>query len=347
MVAAKHDWGKRTAVRPKALIGVDLDEHSGSAGRCREEAHSRWVFVGLDGGLRFVELVMGFEEKRGVDLWVDRRQSLMTSSIRFTSTATGIESLAEERDAGRRRVVGLEVGTNQVFQKSEERTFSIPNSGNSNSNKPTSKQVKLSGRTGMLILYTPSFVAAAASFCLFPHGCFRFMLLNSALTIHFFKRIFEVLFVHKYSSSMVLDTVILISPSYFATTANMIYAQRLAPQFPEPLIDLKYPGTALFLVGIFGNFYHHYLLSKLRGKDDKGYKIPRGGFFNLVMCPHYLFEILVFFGLSFISQTLYSFSVAISSALYLMGRSYATRKWYLSKFENFPEEVKALIPYVF
>ena len=157
----------------------------------------------------------------------------------------------------------------------------------------------------------------------------------------------QVLFIHKYSGTMVLDTVIFITLSYLLSSATMIYAQHLTDGLPETPIDLKYPGIALFLVGIGGNFYHHFLLSKLRREDEKEYKIPKGGLFNLVICPHYLFEIIGFFGVSFISQTLYAFSFTLGSALYLMGRSYATRRWYLSKFENFPDDVKALIPFVF
>ncbi|KAK9283305.1 hypothetical protein L1049_011543 [Liquidambar formosana] len=146
---------------------------------------------------------------------------------------------------------------------------------------------------------------------------------------------------------MVLDDAILISTTYFLSTASMIYAQHQTPVFLEPSNDLKYPGIVLFLMGISGNLYHHYLLSKLREEGDKEYKIPKGGLFHLVICPHYLFEILGFLGVSFISQTLYAFSLVIGVALYLMGRSYATKRWYLAKFEDFPSHVKALIPYVF
>ncbi|KAA8534613.1 hypothetical protein F0562_032128 [Nyssa sinensis] len=218
---------------------------------------------------------------------------------------------------------------------------------NVNSQKSSAKQIKLSSTTGMLILYTPAFLAGVASFCIYPDGGTRFLLVESALTIHFFKRVFEVLFVHKYSGGMILDSVMLISFFYFIATVGMIYFQHLTQGFPEPSIDLKYLGLVLFLVGICGNFYHHYLLSKLREKNEKGYKIPKGGLFNLVLCPHYFFEILTFLGISFISQTMFSYSCAVGSAFYLMGRSYVTRKWYISKFENFPKEVKALIPYVF
>ncbi|XP_043702986.1 3-oxo-5-alpha-steroid 4-dehydrogenase 1-like [Telopea speciosissima] len=209
------------------------------------------------------------------------------------------------------------------------------------------KEITISSRTGMLILYTPAFLAGVASFAIFPDKDLRFMLVSAALSIHFFKRVLEVLFIHKYSGRMVLDSVILISLSYFISTVSMIYAQHLTEGIPEPALDLKYVGVALFLVGISGNFYHHYLLSRLREKSDHGYKIPKGGLFNLVICPHYLFEIVGFVGVSFISQTVYSFSFTMGTILYLIGRSYVTRKWYLSKFKNFPKEVKCLIPFLF
>ncbi|KAL4291460.1 hypothetical protein GQ457_14G021010 [Hibiscus cannabinus] len=135
--------------------------------------------------------------------------------------------------------------------------------------------------------------------------------------------------------------------SYFLVSSSLIYTQILNQGFPEPSIDLKYPGIVLFLIGIGGNFYHHYLLSKLRTKGDKDYKIPKGGLFELVIFPHYLFEILGFFGISLISQTFYSFLVTLGCALYLMCRSYVTRRWYISMFDDFPNKVKALIPYVF
>ncbi|XP_042492611.1 very-long-chain enoyl-CoA reductase-like isoform X1 [Macadamia integrifolia] len=213
---------------------------------------------------------------------------------------------------------------------------------------PLKKKKKIvSSRTGMLFLYTPAFLAAVSSLAIFPDEGLRFMLVDAALSIHFFKRVLEVLFIQKYSGRMVLDSVIPITLSYFVSTASLIYAQHLTQGIPEPAFDLKYVGVTLFLVGIVGNFYHHYILSRLRGKGEKGYKIPRGGMFNLVICPHYLFEILGFVGVSFISQTLYSFSFTMGTILYLIGRSYATRKWYLSKFDNFPKEVKCLIPFLF
>jgi very-long-chain enoyl-CoA reductase len=38
--------------------------------------------------------------------------------------------------------------------------------------------------------------------------------------------------------------------------------------------------------------------------------------------------------------------VASGTAAYLAGRSCATRRWYESKFEDFPDSIKALVPYI-
>uniref|UniRef100_A0A6N2LN94 3-oxo-5-alpha-steroid 4-dehydrogenase C-terminal domain-containing protein n=1 Tax=Salix viminalis TaxID=40686 RepID=A0A6N2LN94_SALVM len=218
---------------------------------------------------------------------------------------------------------------------------------NLSSAKSSREQIKLSSRTGMLVFYVPALLSGVASFVLYPNHDPRLFLVKAALTIHFFKRTIEVLFVHRYSTSgVVLDSAILISCSYFSATSSMIYGQYLTQGFPEPKVDLKYPGVLLFLVGIIGNLYHHLVLASLRTKSDKEYKIPRDGLFGLVICPHYLFEVLGFIGIFFISQTLYPLCFTLGTIVYLMGRSYATRRWYISKFEDFPKDVKALVPYI-
>ncbi|KAM3392034.1 hypothetical protein ACQJBY_013268 [Aegilops geniculata] len=216
-------------------------------------------------------------------------------------------------------------------------------------NKGGTGGAQLAGRHGMLVAYAPALVAAAASFVV-PGAVegLRAELLAAALAVHFLKRVLEVLFIHRYSGNMPLNTALTISSSYLLSAITMIYAQHLAVELPDPTTNLLYPGMLLFAVGIAGNFYHHYLLSQLRkgGDDDKGYKIPKGGLFEFVTCPHYLFEITGFFGFAMISQTVYALTMASGTAAYLVGRSFATRRWYKSKFEEFPASIKALVPYI-
>ncbi|TVU41496.1 hypothetical protein EJB05_15022, partial [Eragrostis curvula] len=211
--------------------------------------------------------------------------------------------------------------------------------------------VLLPSRDGMFVIYAPAaLIAVMASFAVtgMVQGA-RTQVLAAALATHFLKRVLEVLFLHRYSGSMPLAIALIVSSAYLLITGNMIYVQHLSHGLPDPAVNMLYPGMVVFAFGITGNFYHHYLLARLRvsGADGKGYKIPRGGLFELVTCPHYLFEIMGFFGFAMISQTLYALAVALGIMANLTGRSCATRKWYASKFEDFPMKIRALVPYVF
>lgn len=58
-----------------------------------------------------------------------------------------------------------------------------------------SQQTSLSAKTGMLLAYIPAFMASVSFFWIFPSHDLRFLLLSSALALHFFKRLFEVCYI--------------------------------------------------------------------------------------------------------------------------------------------------------
>ncbi|KAJ6901517.1 hypothetical protein NC651_019323 [Populus alba x Populus x berolinensis] len=155
----------------------------------------------------------------------------------------------------------------------------------------------------------------------------------------------EVLFIHRYSGGVDVESLTPITLSYFTSSVFVIYAQHLAQGLPEPAVDLKYPGIVLFLIGIIGNFYHHRLLSKLRSNNDKEYKVPKGGLFDLVICPHYLFEILAILGIS-----LHSSNIVCLFFLHWInslpdGEELCHEEMVPFKVQRFSRDVKALIPF--
>eukprot|EP00252_Welwitschia_mirabilis_P005556 TRINITY_DN1601_c0_g1_i1.p1 TRINITY_DN1601_c0_g1~~TRINITY_DN1601_c0_g1_i1.p1 ORF type:complete len:304 (+),score=19.32 TRINITY_DN1601_c0_g1_i1:66-977(+) len=207
---------------------------------------------------------------------------------------------------------------------------------------------KLQSRNGMLLCYGPALLLSSA--CLFltapASATIRLRGLAAALSLHFLKRELEVVFLHRYSGFMALRECVVISSSYLLSSANLLYAQQLSEAAAPPQTDLRLLGFGLYLVGLAGNFYHHSLLAGLRKEGQKQYVMPRGGLFDFVVCPHYLFEVIEWFGVACISQTVYGFVSAFNTFCYLSGRSLSTRKWYLSKFSDFPAERKAILPFI-
>lgn len=77
-------------------------------------------------------------------------------------------------------------------------------------------------------------------------------------------------------------------------------------QFLMSITNLLFCIQALIIFA-FGNIlqYHSHSVLASLGRKTRGsgsraspYKIPRGGAFELVSCPHYLAEIIVYIGLS-------------------------------------------------
>lgn len=60
--------------------------------------------------------------------------------------------------------------------------------------KTQKNKIIISSKIGMAVLYTPAFLFGVASFFIFPDEGFRFLLLRLSLTVHFLKRVLEVIF---------------------------------------------------------------------------------------------------------------------------------------------------------
>jgi hypothetical protein len=205
----------------------------------------------------------------------------------------------------------------------------------------------------MVCLYLPAFLTSlAVSSSLHSENAELFATppnYSSALCVlHFAKRLFETLFVHKYSGNM--DIGMVISGSiYYAVAAGCIslYAKPLELTSTPSILGLSAYGF-----GILGNLYHHYLLAQLRKGDRKiddedKYVVPRGGLFEYVACPHYFCEIIELFGISIYSRTSLSYAIALVMTSYLAGRAKSTTAYYKQRLGDvYPSNRKNLIPFI-
>jgi 3-oxo-5-alpha-steroid 4-dehydrogenase 1 len=115
----------------------------------------------------------------------------------------------------------------------------------------------------------------------------------------------------------------------------------------EWLLDPRFlAGAELFLCGMAVNLRSDAILSKLRRPGEFDYKIPRGGLFCFVTMPNYLGELMEWFGFALATWSLSGLAFAVFTAANLVPRALSNHRWYREKFPDYPEERKAIVPFV-
>jgi len=86
-------------------------------------------------------------------------------------------------------------------------------------------------------------------------------------------------------------------------------------------------------------------MAKLRANGQTGHKLPKGGMFELVCSPHFLFEITFYFSIWILSGPrmifpfIFTFCNQSVSALW-------TLSFYRTKFPDEIESRKAIVPFL-
>lgn len=105
-------------------------------------------------------------------------------------------------------------------------------------------------------------------------------------------------------------------------------------------------GVALFAIGYATNLWADAKLRALRAPGETGYKIPRGGLYELISCPNYFGEIVEWCGWAVLTWSLAGLSFAVWTIANLAPRAWTHHKWYRAQFPDYPRSRRALIPYV-
>lgn len=120
----------------------------------------------------------------------------------------------------------------------------------------------------------------------------------------------------------------------------------------KPLLKLgwcQWIGAVIFIWGSLHQIRCHAILGSLREhKDSDEYVIPCGDWFSRVSCPHYLAELVIYFGM-LVATGGSDIPVWFLYLFVITNLSFAavqTHKWYLQKFEDYPRSRYAIVPFV-
>lgn len=177
------------------------------------------------------------------------------------------------------------------------------------------------------------------------------------LMLHIFRRLYENLCVSVFSSSHMNILHYLVGHTHYIGAIALMIAE--APGFDNDSPDIAI--TALqahhvlgFVLYIIGFTMQHQSLRKLAGlRKNSGehvkheHKMPEGGMFEYLSCPHMFAEVLVYIGILIVLQghtgwlvvTIWVLSNQIQVAL-------MNHSWYVGTFKDYPKHRRAIFPFV-
>ncbi|KAL3464094.1 3-oxo-5-alpha-steroid 4-dehydrogenase-domain-containing protein [Aspergillus heterothallicus] len=214
---------------------------------------------------------------------------------------------------------------------------------------------QIAWRTVFIIEYLgPLLIPALVLFPLRPYIYFNFdavpepsdlqLLVCALLTLHFIKREYETLFVHRFSNAtMPARNIVKNSGHYWllagCNIAYWVFRPDSAAAVKQLNPALLYAGLALFVLGEIANFNTHLVLRDLRrpGTTERG--IPTGCGFSTVTCPNYFFEIVAWVGIYIVSGLSWSvlFFIVVAAgqmALWAQKKERRYRKEFGDKYKR-------------
>jgi 3-oxo-5-alpha-steroid 4-dehydrogenase 1 len=103
-------------------------------------------------------------------------------------------------------------------------------------------------------------------------------------------------------------------------------------------------GVLLFAAGAVINLHSDAVLRGLRGSDESGYQIPKGGLYRWISSPNYFGEILEWVGWGIATWTTAGLAFALFTAANLVPRARSNHRWYCETFAEYPARRRALLP---
>ena len=112
-------------------------------------------------------------------------------------------------------------------------------------------------------------------------------------------------------------------------------------------LDIRFIiGFALFVIGLAINWKADNELIHLRKPNETHYVIPKSRLFRYISCPNLFGELIEWLGFAIPCWNLPALTFFIWTSANLIPRALSHHRWYKEKFNNYPPERKAIIPFL-
>ncbi len=210
----------------------------------------------------------------------------------------------------------------------------------------------IKSRIGWLIMEFPAFFIMILLFILSDRKTNIVLLIFTLMwTIHYFNRTFIYPFLIR-SGYKKFPVVLIIFAIFFNTINGYINGYYIF--FISPIYDIHWLadprfilGFTLFSSGMIINMQSDRILRNLRKPGSSGYKVPAAGLFKYISCPNYFGEIIEWIGWTIATWSIAGLAFAVFTIANLLPRALSNHRWYRYNFSDYPEDRRALIPFIY
>jgi very-long-chain enoyl-CoA reductase len=169
-------------------------------------------------------------------------------------------------------------------------------------------------------------------------------------TLHFLKREYETLFVHKFSRATMPLSNLFKNCVYYWTFGAVIGYPLSSPSYVAPAEMQVNIGLGIFALSEIGNLICHLMLSNLRPAEGSQKRtIPSGFLFDFVACPNYTFEVFSWVGFSILTNIPYAYLFTLVGFLQMADWAQKKHKGYKKTYDKEYTKLKrkAIIPFLY
>jgi len=184
------------------------------------------------------------------------------------------------------------------------------------------------------------------------------MLILVLLCCQCYRRFYECAFVNaKSNSSMnILHYIVGYAHYFCAGTASLCQAPQFVQsnekkdkfEFSTLISVTNIVAVTLFIYAWYHQFRAHKIFADLKTRNPNKHGIPEGDLFSYVSCPHYLCEVLIYASLVMVTSV-NNTSIMVVFLWVLVNQTVAafmSHSWYKKQFKDYPNDRRAIYPYL-